>query len=120
MPVLDIATLLASSSEVTTPDGNQSLSNFVPFGADIESVSPQTATCFLAQAVSDETPAFRSPVLVHNYHVVQGFMNGVLTPVFASSIFDESYDQSGPSADESTRGVRTTCNILVNGGYEGA
>lgn len=79
----DIATLLTSSSELTTPGENQGLNNFVPLGLDISQVTPTSATCFLASAVFDNTPGFLSPALVNNYQVVQSFLNGVLKPFFA-------------------------------------
>jgi len=60
----DIAALLVSSPQVTTPGQNQGLNNFVPLGLDIGAVSPSSATCFLASALFDEAPGTLTPALI--------------------------------------------------------
>lgn len=116
---VDIATLLASSSELTTPGQNQGLGNFVPLGVDLASVTPSTATCFLASTIFDNTPGFLSPALVDNYEIVENFLNAVVKPFFAE--FDcpgLTFDEPGPNAEDDSEGVSTTCNVLVNGEYQ--
>ncbi|KAK5126273.1 hypothetical protein LTR85_010508 [Meristemomyces frigidus] len=115
----DIANLLASSSEITTPGVNEGVDNFVPLGIDLGSVTPTEATCFLASAIFDETPGFLAPGLVDNFNVVEAFLNGAVAPFFAP--FDcaiSGYAQPGANASSSTTGVSTDCNILVNGVYQ--
>ncbi|KAK4610567.1 hypothetical protein CLAFUW4_13871 [Fulvia fulva] len=80
----DIATLLASSSELTVPGQNQGLNIFVPLDMDLGSVSPASASCFLATALFDSTPGFLAPGLTSNFNVVQSFLNGAVKPFFAS------------------------------------
>lgn len=116
---LDIATLLATSGELTVPGQNQGLNNFVPLGMDLGSVSPSTATCFLATAVFDETPGFLAPGLVSNFATVQAFLNGALKPFFAPyncPVLD--FGQPAASAGNSEAGVSETCNTLRNGVYQ--
>nr|ANZ54410.1 heme-thiolate peroxidase HTP6 [Leptoxyphium fumago] len=116
---LDIATLLASSSELTVPGQNQGLNNFVPLGMDLSEVTPSSATCFLATALFDEAPGFLAPALVDSYEVVQGFLNGAVSPLFSSfNCPITSFAQPGANASSSTEGVSTDCNKLVNGEYE--
>jgi hypothetical protein len=115
----DIATLLATSGSLTVPGQNQGLGNFVPLGVDLASVTPSTATCFLATAIFDNTPGFLAPGLVGNYEIVETFLNAAVLPFFAS--YDcpvTTFAQPGPDAGDSTPGVDTTQNILVNGVYE--
>lgn len=115
----DIATLLATSPSLTVPGQNQGLNNFVPLGADLGSVSPQTATCFLASAIFDETPGFLAPGLVENANIVQAFLNGALKPFFAP--YDcpvLEFGNPGPSAGNAEPGSSTTCNYLVDGEYQ--
>ncbi|KAH9845157.1 aromatic peroxygenase-like [Teratosphaeria destructans] len=114
----DIADLLVSSSEVTTPGQNEGLNNFVPLGIDLGAVTPTSATCFLASAVFDETPGFLSPALVDNYDVVQAFLNGAVAPFFAAYNCETSFGTPGPDAGNGVAGPDTTCNVLVNGEYQ--
>ena len=116
----DIAALLASSSEVTTPGQNQGQNNFVPLGIDLSNVSPNTATCFLASAVFDETPGFITPALAQHADIVNGFLAGAVKPFFAPfacPILSQD-TKPGPNAGNPTApGVSTTCNVLRNGKY---
>lgn len=114
----DIATLLATSGALTVPGVNEGLNNFVPLGMDLGSVSPQQATCFLAQAVFDETPGFLSPALAANMDIVNAFLNGAMKPFFApfncaigdNTLFANMTSQlGGPSVE---------CNVLRNGEYQ--
>lgn len=113
----DIATLLASSSELTIPGTNEGLNNFVPLGLDIGSVGPQEATCFLAQAVFDETPGFLSPALAANLDIVNAFLNGALKPFFAP--FNCAIGDTTPFANMTSQlaGPSVECNVLRNGKY---
>lgn len=115
----DIATLLASSPELTVPGENQGLNNFVPLGVDLGSVTPTSATCFLATAVFDNTPGFLSPALVSNYQVAQAFLNGAVKPFFAPFNCPVlEFAEPGPDAGDATPGVSTHSNILINGVYQ--
>jgi hypothetical protein len=82
---------------------------------DLGSVTPTSATCFLATAAFDETPGFLPPALVNNFDVVQGFMNGMLAPFFAPFNCDITYGTPGPNAEDDTPGVSEICNVIVNG-----
>jgi len=115
----DIATLLALSPELTIPGQNMGIGNFVPIGLDISDATPSQAACFLISAVFDETPGVLAPGLVSSYELVESFLQAVVTPFFAQ--FDcpvMSFSAPGPDAGDSTPGVSTTENILVNGVYE--
>ncbi|KAF2168491.1 hypothetical protein M409DRAFT_65447 [Zasmidium cellare ATCC 36951] len=114
----DIATLLATSGELTVPGTNEGLNNFVPLGLDIGALSPQEATCFLAQAVFDETPGFLAPALADNIDLVNAFLNGALKPFFAS--FNCAIGDNTPFANETSTlaGPSVECNVLVNGVYQ--
>ncbi|EME45937.1 hypothetical protein DOTSEDRAFT_51548 [Dothistroma septosporum NZE10] len=115
----DIATLLASSSELTVTGQNQGLNNFVPLGADLGDVTPSSATCFLATAIFDETPGFLAPGLVDNVATVQGFLNGAVKPFFAPyNCPITSFATPGKDAANSQAGVSANCNVLVNGKYK--
>jgi hypothetical protein len=117
----DIATLLATSSELTVPGENQGLNNFVPLGLDIGQVSPSSATCFLAAALFDEAPGVLTPALINSYTVVQSFLNGAVAPFFAPfNCAVTQYAKPGPNAGavKVVKGVSTTCNVLVNGKYQ--
>ncbi|EMD00520.1 hypothetical protein BAUCODRAFT_172510 [Baudoinia panamericana UAMH 10762] len=114
----DIANLLASSPQVTIPGQNEGIDNFVPLGIDLASVTPTEATCFLASAVFDETPGFLSPALVDNYDLVEAFLNGAVAPFFAPYGCNTTVSKPGPNAGDSTAGVSTDCNDLVNGVYQ--
>lgn len=115
----DIANLILSSPSVTVPGQNQGYDNFVASGIDLASVTPETATCFLATAVFDETPGFLSPALADNFDIASAFMQGAIAPFFAQSNCDLSqYGAPGKDATSTVNGPSTTCNILVNGKYQ--
>nr|POE79362.1 aromatic peroxygenase [Quercus suber] len=115
----DIANLILSSSQLTIPGQNQGFDNFVPIGLDLASVTPETAVCFLASSVFDETPGFLSPALVDNFDTVSAFLNGALAPFFSSSNCDlAQYGAPGKNASNADVGPSAECNILVNGVYK--
>lgn len=118
----DIAALLVSSPQITTPGQNQGLNNFVPLGLDIGAVSPSSATCFLAEALFDEAPGTLTPALINSYTIVQAFLNGAVAPFFAPfNCPVTEYAKPGPNAGKTvvtTAGKSTTCNVLVNGKYQ--
>jgi hypothetical protein len=115
----DIATLLASSKQLTVPGQNQGINNFVPLGMDLSTVTPASATCFLATALFDNTPGFLSPALVNNVGVAQAFLNGAVKPFFAGfNCPTLEFAEPGPSAGDATPGVSAHSNVLVNGVYQ--
>ena len=73
----DIATLLATSPQLTIPGRNENINNFVPIGIDLASFTPQNATCLLATTILDLVPGQIAPVIAENYDVVEAFLNGV-------------------------------------------
>lgn len=115
----DIATLLASSSEITIPGQNQGLNNFVPLGMDLGAVTPASATCFLATALFDNTPGQLAPGLVDNYELVETFLNAAVKPFFAPyNCPVTSFAKPGPNAGSASPGVSAHSNYLVNGTYQ--
>ena len=86
---------------------------------DLGNISPQEATCFLAQAVFDETPGFIAPGLAENVEVLNAFLNGALAPLFAP-FGCAMGDLTTPTADEvsSLDGPSTECQVLVDGVYQ--
>lgn len=85
---------------------------------DLSNISPQEATCFLAQAVFDETPGFLSPALAENIDLVNAFLNGAVKPFFAP--FNCAIGDSTPFANETSTsaGPSVECNVLVDGEYQ--
>lgn len=115
----NIATLIATSPEVTVPGQNQGLNNFVPLGIDLSNLTPSAATCFLATSIFDETPGFLEPALVKDYKVVQSFLNGAVKPFFATyNCPVTEFAKPGKDAGTTVAGPNVTCNVLVNGDYE--
>lgn len=114
----DIVNLLLSSSELTVPGANEGLNNFVPIGLDIGSLSPQEATCFLAQTVLDETPGFLSDALAANLDIVNAFLNGALKPFFAPFNCAIGDDTAFANMTSQLDGPSTECNVLINGEYD--
>lgn len=99
---------------------NEGLDNFVPLGTDPSVMTPSQIACFVLENILDEAPGSFSRVVVDNYDIVQGFLNGAVAPFFANYNCDlQNYTVPSASAGEETTGSSSDDGpAIVNGVYQ--
>ena len=99
---------------------NEGLGNFVPLGTDLSVMTPSQIACFVLENILDETPGFVSPVIVDNYDIIQGFLDGAVAPFFANYNCNlTNYTVPSASAGEDTTGSPSDDGpVIVNGVYQ--
>jgi hypothetical protein len=134
---------ILSISGAQTPLGqNEGVNNFIPSGIDPSTFTPTQVACALLEAIMDLVPGQVSPEVADNFDLVMEFIDGkpkhhtttsdsddedawlitidtvVVAPLFAS--WDcpvQAWAGPGPNAGDSTPGVSTSENILIDGVY---
>jgi hypothetical protein len=110
---------ILSISGAQTPLGqNEGMNNFIPSGIDPSTFTPTQVACALLEAIMDLIPGQISPEVADNFDLVMEFIDVVVAPLFAS--WDcpvQAWAGPGPDAGDSTPGVSTSENILINGVY---
>lgn len=96
---------------------NQGLNNFVPLGTDFGSLTPAEVMCFLETNMLDIVPGQFSTEITGELSVVESFVNGAISPFFASSDCTLDWTAAGKSAGTTVKGTSATSPVLVNGVY---
>ena len=83
-------------------------------------MTPSQIACFVLESILDTAPGSVSPVIVDNYDLIQGFLNGAVAPFFANYNCDlTNYTVPSASAGEDTAGSPSDDGpVIVNGVYQ--
>jgi len=101
----------------TALGSNQGLNNFVPLGTDFGSLTPTEVMCFLEENMLDIVPGQFSTAVTGELSVVEAFVNGAITPFFASEGCTLDWTTAGQSAGTTVPGTSAKSGILVDGVY---
>lgn len=114
----DIVNLYAMGP--TEIGANEGYNNFVGAtgGLDFGSLTPQEAECFLLTSALDIVPGQFSTAVSAHPRIVNAFLQGALTPLFAGKGCTANYSKPGGTVGTSAPGQSTDYNYLVNGKYQ--